>query len=484
MSVFSDTLTRYIEHKNIKVFSLAKYCNLDRSTMYKILNGKRNPPSSEVFEKMTQFMHLTPIEYNFLKETLEITQVGPDTYYTRKSVENFICQFPDQPATDITGSSFSPDPVSEQCQTDCISLVSQQHIDYYVHQMILSESVHADGKIAMFIQPDYKFLFSLLASLHASASLKIDHIFCVGTEYAFTKDHQLINLKYLREIFPLYMAGLNYSLWYYYDRIQSHYYNFNLFPCMILTSDAAIMCTADYQTGFYYTNPECVTTLWTLFKNNQDKCSILFKPVSMSPENHLMLFDSIDDSTIEAEKHITGIQPEACLTPFITKDILLDRFNHDLPQSDYMITSLAAIFAKNKTRISHDNFRIYFTERGALHFAETGLIEEFPDEFYHPFTISQRIYLLKEIQMCCEKDFYRILREPLRQLPENLHLCVRENDCELTYNTNNGKTVFLIICENQLFEIFNDYLSNMDESNYYTPQEAIAILQRIIDKLI
>ena len=103
-------------------------------------------------------MHLTPIEYNFLKETLEITQVGPDTYYTRKSVENFICQFPDQPATDITGSSFSPDPVSEQCQTDCISLVSQQHIDYYVHQMILSESVHADGKIAMFIQPDYKFL--------------------------------------------------------------------------------------------------------------------------------------------------------------------------------------------------------------------------------------------------------------------------------------------------------------------------------------
>lgn len=67
MSVFSDTLTRYIEHKNIKVISLAKYCNLDRSTMYKILNGKRNPPSSEVFEKMTQFMHLTPIEYNFLK---------------------------------------------------------------------------------------------------------------------------------------------------------------------------------------------------------------------------------------------------------------------------------------------------------------------------------------------------------------------------------------------------------------------------------
>ena len=50
MSVFSDTLTRYIEHKNIKVFSLAKYCNLDRSTMYKLISGKRNPPPRDILK--------------------------------------------------------------------------------------------------------------------------------------------------------------------------------------------------------------------------------------------------------------------------------------------------------------------------------------------------------------------------------------------------------------------------------------------------
>ena len=85
MSVFSDTLTRYIEHKNIKVFSLAKYCNLDRSTMYKILNGKRNPPSSEVFEKMTQFMHLTPIEYKLLcLLSRNVGKVLTHTYITQQ----------------------------------------------------------------------------------------------------------------------------------------------------------------------------------------------------------------------------------------------------------------------------------------------------------------------------------------------------------------------------------------------------------------
>lgn len=196
-----------------------------------------------------------------------------------------------------------------------------------------------------------------------------------------------------------------------------------------------------------------------------------------------MLFDSIDDSTAEDKKCITGIQTEACLTPFITKDILQDRFNHKLPQAESMISSLAAIFAKNRIRISHGNFHIYFTEKGILHFAQTGLIEEFPEEFYYPFTVSQRIYLLNEIQTCCQNDYYRILKEPLKQLPENLHLCVRESDCELTYNTNNGKTIFLIIHESQLFEIFNDYLANMSKDNYYTPQESVLLLQNIIDQL-
>ena len=52
MSVFSDLLSDYINEKQIKILSLAKYCDMDRSTMYKIMNGKRNPPSQETLKKM------------------------------------------------------------------------------------------------------------------------------------------------------------------------------------------------------------------------------------------------------------------------------------------------------------------------------------------------------------------------------------------------------------------------------------------------
>lgn len=44
MSVFSDLLNRYIKEKDIKIYSLAAACQMDRSMLYRIISGKRNPP--------------------------------------------------------------------------------------------------------------------------------------------------------------------------------------------------------------------------------------------------------------------------------------------------------------------------------------------------------------------------------------------------------------------------------------------------------
>lgn len=48
MSEFSNILSQFIHEKNIKVYPLSKYCDFDRATMYKIINGKRNPPSRDI----------------------------------------------------------------------------------------------------------------------------------------------------------------------------------------------------------------------------------------------------------------------------------------------------------------------------------------------------------------------------------------------------------------------------------------------------
>lgn len=42
---------RIYETEKIQTYRLAQYCGYDRGNMYKIINGKRNPPGKEFVEK-------------------------------------------------------------------------------------------------------------------------------------------------------------------------------------------------------------------------------------------------------------------------------------------------------------------------------------------------------------------------------------------------------------------------------------------------
>ena len=94
MSDFSELLSRYIKEKDIRVYPMVNYCGLDRSTMYKIMNGKRNPPSPKVRDRMADFMHLTPEENQMFRHAYDISMTGREVFFRRKAVEKFILHFP------------------------------------------------------------------------------------------------------------------------------------------------------------------------------------------------------------------------------------------------------------------------------------------------------------------------------------------------------------------------------------------------------
>ena len=60
MSKFSQLLSQYIQEKNVRIYSLAEYCGIDRSLMYKIVHGKRTPGSASAVDKIADYLHLTP----------------------------------------------------------------------------------------------------------------------------------------------------------------------------------------------------------------------------------------------------------------------------------------------------------------------------------------------------------------------------------------------------------------------------------------
>ena len=73
MSEFSQLLTDYVHRKNVRIYSLAEYCGIDRSLMYKIIHGKRMPSSASAVDKISEFLQLTPAEHRELHTTFRIS---------------------------------------------------------------------------------------------------------------------------------------------------------------------------------------------------------------------------------------------------------------------------------------------------------------------------------------------------------------------------------------------------------------------------
>ena len=53
----------------------------------------------------------------------------------------------------------------------------------------------------------------------------------------------------------------------------------------------------------------------------------------------------------------------------------------------------------------------------------------------------------------------------------------------LTYQTNAGEHMCFAITEPFILQIFQDFLTDMDSDVYYTPDEAVAIIDRMIRQL-
>ena len=137
----------------------------------------------------------------------------------------------------------------------------------------------------------------------------------------------------------------------------------------------------------------------------------------------------------------------------------------------------------NMYKIQNQQFFIYSTYEGLLHFVRTGRTDEIPEIFYHPLTIAQRIHVLNEVCKCCESGAYRFLQKPLNHLPANLHFCIRGNFGTMIFKNNVGEILVLNINETKLVEIFRDYLENMEENCFYSIEESISMLQQIIEHL-
>ena len=221
--------------------------------------------------------------------------------------------------------------------------------------------------------------------------------------------------------------------------------------------------------------------LQEMYNTYLEQCSQLFLPTAFLPDNFSNVFNTIFEVSEEAPTF--ALQPEVCITPFISEKILKQAFNYDIPHSREIFTQAALAFKGNMKRLTDSQTYVYFTADGLLQFAASGRTAEIPEVFYHKFTVEHRIAMLRGVAESCRKGSYRILQKPLNHLPSNLHLCIRGNVGTLIFQKYNGEVMLFTIQEYGLLETFLDYLQNMQESSFFSLDEAAAYVESIIHQL-
>lgn len=334
----------------------------------------------------------------------------------------------------------------------------------------------ADGKIALLLQPDYDFLFQMLsAAAPTCGGVSIQHLFCLSNTRQFTEDKKLCNLEYLKKILPLFINDLDYQVFYYYDNIDAHFQSFNGFPCLIITEDQAVLCTADYQSGIYVRDPEIIVLLWNLYEKYKSGSSSLFQPVKSLVEQCRVLGNMGWD-----QNPGYCLQTDPCLIPYITPEMAEKYVITDEENRDSVLSFIRSFIQSRSAMFPSENTHVFHTKKGIEKFLSTGRLSEIGEDFCRPFSPEDRIRLLRSLCETCKTGHHFLLKGSLEILPPDFNLCVNASGGYLLFCNARGRQIYLLFQEPFFINIFIDYLASLNEKYFYSTEEHLAYLESVL----
>lgn len=477
MTAFSTLFSAHIKNKNIRTYPLAQYCGIDRSNMYKLINGKRNPSSESVVQKMADFMKLTPLERKELLEAYQITITGYETYYRRKNIEDLISDFSDDSDT-FSGCTPNYLPTFNFPDTsENISLSGKLSLEKAIYSILAMEVQNPNGNIKLLLQPESGYFMDVLTSLGSHVSdLTVEHIICLNNTDNITADKRDYNLSCLQKIIPIYCScHYEYVPLYYYDSILSHTSGFNLLSSMILTSEYALLFSPVLEYGILFTQGQNRDRFIKIFeKLKKETTPIVCKIDSLYTQ--LAFFNSL---AFENNKGYS-FQKLPCLIPLLPLSFPEKYLAKDLLNQPGFLDSITQYVRRTADILKSSVTQFSFTEDGVRSFLETGRIFEISDSVYRPIEYADRILMIRNLIGACKSEKYRMLRPHAPISSSNLCMYVTAHQGYLLFASADKNLVYLNLEEPSLLFAFFDYFESMDDTFYYSAEETVSILQKLI----
>ena len=453
--------------------------------MYQMINGKRNPPSQEIILRISDVCGLSPSEREELIEAAKITRIGEDAYLRQKQVELFLIHFPRRMSkvwraqTPDTVSSTEDDwPYLPQHYS---AFLENMDLNIAIRRILIQEAKHKNGNIRLILQPDIPYVFQILHSLVPRYPITIEHLICLGN-ISCRQNGALDQFAYLENFLPFFVPrNIRYLPYYFYDSIESHYYNLNGMSCMILTTKYAILCSSDFHCGVFSSQPDFVKGFNSLFLSYQAKCSPLAETISMDISN-ISTIEKINSLYAHTQNYYF-IDAFACIVPFFTKPILDRIISSSLAGREQLIEVCDTMLTADREMLSSKTRQYYITREELAEFTKTGGFFYSCSRNFSPLCPEDRVAVLENIKQQLANGNHHILRSPLESLSPELSLCVCEEFVYLRLGRSCHDQIYILFREPNLLSIFLEYFDNLPENAFYSQDEAAAYIQEMIQSL-
>ena len=476
MSDYSTLLKKYISEKDVKVAELIQFCGLERSNTYKIINGKRRPPSLEGARKIANFLQLSPGECEVYYEAYYRSLYGEAVYEQNLQIETLIRDF-NQAWQGQTYMKLADQKVETVDASDLYLLKGRQEINYHLKMILEEEMLEAQPKVCLITQCENTYLLETLIALGKSReALRIRHILCFQKQGEASGQ----NLELIQRILGLYASGCRYEPHYYYDEVRAHFSNMNLFCNCIICGKSVLCYTSDYSYGQLIREAECARAYKDIFSQYQKQTYPLLERVDSIMQEYLSLGKTVLKG---ASAMAYSLHAEPCGVPFITDELLEKHLRREIPQREQMRQIFSNYIKEEKAAVDQGGFRCYFTVRGVEAFIEKGRLGEIPNDFYEPFTKAECLDIIRRMLPSFARGSYRLLKNRMAEIPSDLHIFVAPTTGHFLFTNNREELVYISMNEPGMIGQFYRFMEGLNEElSLYTADEAAEKIKEVIEK--
>lgn len=484
MNPFSQLLSSYVNASNVNVSKMASYCEIDRSSMYKILQGTRKPGTLDLVVRISHYLNLSPEQTELLTEQYEILQIGQKTYGRRKAIYNLLCVAlsPNRPRiSEGFLSSYISVSGNKRGRSGRESLVIEgtDNILSACGYLVQEEIKRPDGLVQIRMQPEKRFcdlLRTICKNRHPvpGGGYTIHQIIALKGRDTST-DVVPFNLEKISTMLPLCKEVFPFELYYYHTNIHSSSITFSFLPYAVITESAVVQISEDLRYAVLHNAPETVAFFKTVYRRLLEACSPLtencrdYRDLLVRGLHRTVGCGSVSFSTFPG------------LSAFMTVQLYEKYLRKDLPDRNFILRAGLDLARKDLKCVKAHALSVFVSEKGIRDFMETGRIYQYPSSLYNPLEPGDRLDVLQHyIRAMREQHIsFHIIRETLTEACSRISILLDKNFADIKISDEQENLKIVTVRDPEILGAAMDFFARPYEDICYDEEKSLEILESV-----